>query len=105
MVLDPTVLEIREDVEGAQTVSVPGSVTQTLTSLPHSEHYQWNMDIWGVDSIEAEGELLASLTSALISMGLTASDVVVRVRASRLAVSAPDSALVPLSLDRSTPGS
>jgi hypothetical protein len=56
------------------------------------------MDIWGVDSIEAEGELLASLTSALISMGLTSSDVVVRVRASRLADSAPDSALVPLSL-------
>jgi hypothetical protein len=37
------------------------------------------MDIWGVQSIEAEGELLATLTSALSAMGLTAEDIVVKV--------------------------
>ena len=24
------------------------------------EHYQWNMDIWGVEGVEAEAELLAA---------------------------------------------
>jgi hypothetical protein len=60
------------------------------------------MDIWGVDSIEAEGELLASLASALISMGLTASDVVVRVRRHDSVLLTPLNLLSSL---RSTPGS
>jgi hypothetical protein len=38
------------------------------------------MDIWGVQNIEAEGELLSTLTSALSSMGLAAEDIVIKVR-------------------------
>jgi histidyl-tRNA synthetase len=43
------------------------------------EHYQWNMDVWGVAGVEAEAELLSSAVAALTSMGLTHRDVVFKV--------------------------
>ena len=43
------------------------------------EHYQWNMDIWGVPGVEAEAELLSALVATLQSMGLTAEDVGIKV--------------------------
>lgn len=43
------------------------------------EHYQWNMDIWGVPGVEAEAEVLSALVSSLQALGLTAQDVGIRV--------------------------
>ncbi|CAM9176023.1 unnamed protein product, partial [Ectocarpus fasciculatus] len=48
------------------------------------EHYQWNMDIWGVSSVDAEGELLSAAVLSLKQMGLTSADVGIKVVNSRL---------------------
>lgn len=45
----------------------------------HREHYQWNMDIWGVSSVDAEAEIIAAAVSAMKKMGLTSADVVFKV--------------------------
>lgn len=37
------------------------------------------MDIWGIDTVHAEAELLSSITNTLKSMGLTENDVVIKV--------------------------
>jgi histidyl-tRNA synthetase len=47
--------------------------------LVNREHYQWNMDIWGVPGVEAEAEILSALVSSLKSMGLSAEDVGIKV--------------------------
>eukprot|EP00929_Paragymnodinium_shiwhaense_P118659 TRINITY_DN90570_c0_g1_i1.p1 TRINITY_DN90570_c0_g1~~TRINITY_DN90570_c0_g1_i1.p1 ORF type:complete len:554 (+),score=128.42 TRINITY_DN90570_c0_g1_i1:79-1740(+) len=43
------------------------------------EHYQWNMDIWGVEGVAAEAELLGAMTTFMKRVGLTAADVKIRV--------------------------
>ena len=43
------------------------------------EHYQWNMDIVGVEGQEAEAELLAAITMFLERVGLGPEDVGIRV--------------------------
>jgi histidyl-tRNA synthetase len=43
------------------------------------EHYQWNLDIVGVEEVTAEAELLAVALLALEGLGLSAGDVVVRI--------------------------
>lgn len=43
------------------------------------EHFQWNMDIWGVPGVEAEAELLAAVVAFLEDVGLTAADVGIKV--------------------------
>jgi len=43
------------------------------------EHYQWNMDIWGVDGAAAEAEALAAMVSFMESVGLTSDDVGIKV--------------------------
>lgn len=43
------------------------------------EHYQWNMDIWGVSHVTAEAELISSIVQMLKSVQLSASDVVIKV--------------------------
>lgn len=43
------------------------------------EHYQWNMDIIGVQGVEAEAELLAAITQFFAGVGLTSSDVGIKV--------------------------
>lgn len=43
------------------------------------EHYQWNMDIWGVSGVEAEAELLAAIVEFFESVGLTSNDVGIKV--------------------------
>lgn len=48
------------------------------------EHYQWNMDIWGVDGVTAEAELLAAATSFMKKVGLTAADVKIRVNSRKI---------------------
>ena len=42
------------------------------------EHYQWNVDIWGMEGIEADAELLV-MVHMFKSVGLTHDDVVVRI--------------------------
>lgn len=37
------------------------------------------MDIWGVDTVHAEAELLSTITNCLKSMNLTENDVVIKV--------------------------
>jgi len=48
------------------------------------EHYQWNMDIWGVPGVAAEAELLAAVTAFLSRVGLTAKDVKIRVNSRKI---------------------
>lgn len=43
------------------------------------EHYQWNMDIWGVGGVEAEAELLAAIITSFKAMGITSEDVGIKV--------------------------
>lgn len=44
------------------------------------EHYQWNMDIWGVPGVAAEVELLGAAVSLLQKMGLSSLDVGIKAR-------------------------
>ena len=48
------------------------------------EHFQWNMDLWGVSGVEAEAELLAALVASFKSMGLSATDVGIKVSSRKL---------------------
>ena len=43
------------------------------------EHYQWNVDIWGSDAIQADAELLSVLVSFFEGVGLNADDLVIRI--------------------------
>ncbi len=43
------------------------------------EHYQWNMDIFGVDDVSAEVELLSAIKTFFERVGLSAGDVGLRV--------------------------
>ena len=43
------------------------------------EHYQWNVDIWGMNGIEADAELLSVLVQFFDSVGLSSEDLVVRI--------------------------
>ena len=52
---------------------------ERMTRGRRREHYQWNMDIVGVAGVHAEAELLAAVTTLFRRLGLSASDVVIRV--------------------------
>ena len=52
---------------------------ERMTRGRRREHFQWNMDVWGVAGVEAEAELLAAAVAFLERVGLTAADVGVRV--------------------------
>ena len=43
------------------------------------EHYQWNVDIWGSDAVQADAELISVLTSFFEGVGLNADDLVIRI--------------------------
>ena len=43
------------------------------------EHYQWNVDIWGMEGIEADAELLSVMVHMFRSVGLTHDDIVIRI--------------------------
>jgi len=43
------------------------------------EHYQWNVDIWGADGVEADAELISVLVRFFRSVGLSSDDLVIRV--------------------------
>ncbi len=43
------------------------------------EHYQWNVDIWGAEGVEADVEIISVLVHFFRSVGLSSDDVVIRV--------------------------
>ena len=43
------------------------------------EHYQWNVDIWGAEGVEADAELISVLAHFFDSVGLSKEDLVIRV--------------------------
>jgi histidyl-tRNA synthetase len=43
------------------------------------EHYQWNVDIWGAEGVEADAELISVLVHFFRSVGLSSDDLVIRV--------------------------
>ena len=43
------------------------------------EHYQWNVDIWGVSGVEAEAELFSILIHFFSEVGLTSNDLRIRI--------------------------
>ena len=43
------------------------------------EHYQWNVDIWGMNAVEADAELLSVLVQFFDSVGLSSEDLVIRI--------------------------
>ena len=52
---------------------------ERMTRGRRREHYQWNLDVWGVDGVAAEAELLAAAVGFCERVGLTAADVGVKV--------------------------
>jgi histidyl-tRNA synthetase len=52
---------------------------ERMTRGRRREHYQWNMDIVGVEGVEAEAELLGAITMLFSRVGLTAQDVKIKV--------------------------
>ena len=52
---------------------------ERMTRGRRREHYQWNMDVWGVPGVEAEAELLSAITTFFDRVGLTAKDVGIKV--------------------------
>jgi len=56
---------------------------ERMTRGRRREHYQWNMDLWGVPGVSAEAELIAAVFALVDRLGL-AGDVKVRVSSRRL---------------------
>lgn len=52
---------------------------ERMTRGRKREHYQWNMDIFGVEGVTAEAELLAAIALFFQRLGLSAADVGIRV--------------------------
>jgi len=48
---------------------------ERMTRGRRREHYQWNLDVWGVEGLTAEVELLSAAVSFMTSVGLTSADV------------------------------
>ncbi len=57
---------------------------ERMTRGRRREHFQWNMDIVGVDDVTAEAELLAALVTLFQRLGLGAGDVAIRLSNRRL---------------------
>ncbi|CAM9145210.1 unnamed protein product [Scytosiphon promiscuus] len=52
---------------------------ERMTRGRRREHYQWNMDIWGVSGVAAEAELLGAMVAFFERVGLGPGDVGIRV--------------------------
>lgn len=57
---------------------------ERMTRGRKREHYQWNMDVWGVEGVEAEAELVAAIFTLLDRTGVPHGDVKVRVNSRAL---------------------
>lgn len=58
---------------------------ERMTRGRRREHFQWNMDIWGVDGVTAEAELVRAMVDFFQQVGITAGDVGIKVN-SRLVI-------------------
>lgn len=58
---------------------------ERMTRGRRREHFQWNMDIWGVAGEEADAELLSAMVTFFKSVGLSSADVGIKVN-SRLVI-------------------
>jgi histidyl-tRNA synthetase len=52
---------------------------ERMTRGRKREHYQWNMDVFGVADVTAEVELLAAIITFLTRLGLTSNDVGIKI--------------------------
>jgi len=52
---------------------------ERMTRGRRREHYQWNMDIWGVEGVQTEAELLSAMVMFFERVGLTSDDVGIKV--------------------------
>jgi histidyl-tRNA synthetase len=52
---------------------------ERMTRGRRREHFQWNMDIWGVSGEETEAELLSAMVTFFRNVGLTSEDVGIKV--------------------------
>jgi len=59
---------------------------ERMTRGRRREHFQWNMDVWGVSGEEADAELLSAMVHFFKKVGLTSEDVGIKVN-SRLVIS------------------
>eukprot|EP00518_Triparma_eleuthera_P004651 CAMPEP_0182461116 /NCGR_PEP_ID=MMETSP1319-20130603/5779_1 /TAXON_ID=172717 /ORGANISM="Bolidomonas pacifica, Strain RCC208" /LENGTH=416 /DNA_ID=CAMNT_0024660337 /DNA_START=436 /DNA_END=1681 /DNA_ORIENTATION=+ len=59
------------------------------------EHYQWNMDVWGVPGVSAEAELLSSMVEFFSSVGLGSDDVGIKVNSRGLIAEVLDGLGIP----------
>jgi histidyl-tRNA synthetase len=50
--------------------TMPSAPLRTHDPRPQREHYQWNMDIVGEESVSAEIEILAAAATGLRAMGM-----------------------------------
>jgi len=57
---------------------------ERMTRGRRREHYQWNMDIWGVAGIEAEAELLSALVSTFEDLGINSKEVGIKVNSRKI---------------------
>jgi histidyl-tRNA synthetase len=57
---------------------------ERMTRGRRREHYQWNMDVWGVPGVEAEAELIATSFALLDAVGLDRGAVRMRVSSRKL---------------------
>jgi histidyl-tRNA synthetase len=57
---------------------------ERMTRGRRREHYQWNMDIWGEPSVEAEAELLSAMFTVFDALGLARGKVQVRLNSRAL---------------------
>lgn len=57
---------------------------ERMTRARRREHYQWNMDIFGVAGVEAEAELLAAIVTSFQRLGLSAKDVGLKINSRQL---------------------
>ena len=55
-----------------------------MTRGRRREHYQWNMDIWGVSGVEAEAELLSAIVTSMKEMGITSGDVGIKINSRKI---------------------
>ncbi|GMH97470.1 hypothetical protein TrST_g12678 [Triparma strigata] len=52
---------------------------ERMTRGRRREHYQWNVDVWGVQGVEAEVEVISVMVRFFTSVGITQSDVGIKV--------------------------
>jgi histidyl-tRNA synthetase len=55
-----------------------------MTKGRKREHYQWNMDIWGIKHVTAEAELISSLVTFFQNIGMNSSQVQIKVSSRKI---------------------